>query len=265
MSDDQHEPLAPDGGGDGSAAPDESAPEDSTPEGAGSEVAGEAGEAGEKRRTDPPRWLLITVGVLAAAALAFGIGRFTAFGPATPAGTVPAAADAGFARDMQVHHAQAVEMAMTIHRSTDDDMLRTMAYDIATGQAAQSGQLYEWLVQWGLPQAGGPLMGWMDDADGHGGHGAASDPPTDAELRAEMGMATDAELAQLRTAEGREADCLFLSLMIRHHEGAVHMVDAVLERGTMPRVLDVAAGMKQTQSAEVDGMRAMQARLACAG
>jgi len=260
MSDEPHVPVAPDAGSDGWAAPEGSALEDSTPEGVAESV-----EESVEGHTDPPRWLLITVGVLTAAALAFGIGRFTAFGPATPAGTVPAAADAGFARDMQVHHAQAVEMAMTIHRTTDDDMLRTMAYDIATGQAAQSGQLYEWLVQWGLPQAGEPLMAWMDDADGHGGHGSSSGPPTDAELRAQMGMATDAELARLRAAEGRDADCLFLSLMIRHHEGAVHMVDAVRERGTMQRVLDVAAGMKQTQSAEVDAMRAMQARLACGG
>lgn len=224
-------------------------------------------EQTERRRTDPPRWLLISVGVLAAAALAFGIGRFTAFTPtAAPVSPATESADAGFARDMQVHHAQAVEMAMTSFRTTDDDMLRTMAYDIATGQAAQSGQLYEWLAQWGLPQAGGHLMAWMDEQGEHAGHGGGTGTEkTDAELRAEMGMATDAELAALRAATGSEADCLFLSLMIRHHEGAIHMVDAVEELGTQPRVLEVAAAMKQTQSAELDAMHAMQTRLACTG
>lgn len=221
---------------------------------------------GETRRSDPPRWLLIAVGILAAAALAFGIGRFTAFGAsATPETPSTASADAGFARDMQVHHAQAVEMAMTIYRTTDDDQLRTMAYDIATGQAAQSGQLYEWLAQWGLPQAGGEPMAWMENPGGHAGHGASATPKTDAEVRAEMGMASEAELSALRSATGNAADCLFLSLMIRHHEGAIHMVDAVVELGTQQRVRDVASAMKETQTAEVDAMRSMQARLSCTG
>jgi len=228
-------------------------------------------EQGERRRTDPPRWLLIAVGVLAAAALAFGIGRFTAFGssaaPETPGTT---SADAGFARDMQVHHAQAIDMAMTIYRATDDDQLRALAYDIATGQSAQAGQMYEWLTQWGLPQAGERLMSWMSDGTGeHAGHGAPADPSatakTDAELRAEMGMASAAELAELKAARGGAADCLFLSLMIRHHEGAIPMADAVLELGTQPRVKAVASAMKQTQSAEIDAMHAMQTRLSCGG
>ncbi|MFT4220484.1 MAG: DUF305 domain-containing protein [Microbacterium sp.] len=212
---------------------------------------------------DPPRWLLVAVAVLAAAALAFGIGRFTAFD--TGGSTAPAeaanAADAGFARDMQTHHAQAVEMAMTAYRSTADDELRALAYDIATGQAAQSGQMYEWLVGWGLPQAGDPPMLWMSE---HAGHGEAM---TDAELREAMGMATDAELSALRAAPAgsAEGDCLFLRLMVRHHEGAISMVAAVLERGSQPRVLEVAGAMKATQSAEIDAMRGMQRSLGCAG
>jgi uncharacterized protein (DUF305 family) len=227
-------------------------------------MTGGAGEGTTSGRSDPPRWLLIAVGVLAAAALAFGIGRFTAFGVGSGAAAgMPTtdSADAGFARDMQVHHAQAVDMAMTIYRTTDDDELRTLAYDIATGQASQSGRLYELLVQWGLPQAGGPLMAWMT-SDEHAGHGGGTTTAkTDAELRAEMGMATDAELARLDSASGQPADCLFLSLMIRHHEGAIAMVDAVLERGQA--VTGVARSMKQTQAAEVVAMQQAQERLGC--
>ena len=62
-----------------------------------------------------PRWLLVTLAVVAAAAVAFAIGRFTAFGAtATPQTPGTYSADAGFARDMQLHHAQAVDMAMEI-------------------------------------------------------------------------------------------------------------------------------------------------------
>lgn len=223
----------------------------------------------EQERRDPPRWLLIGVGVLAAAALAFGIGRFTAFGnSAAPAAPSTTSADAGFARDMQVHHAQAVDMAMTIYRSTDDPALRALSYDIATGQSAQAGRLYALLVEWGLSQSGGPLMSWMSADGDHRGHGGGSDaePATEAELRAEMGMATDAELSALQAAAeprgSAEADCLFLSLMIRHHEGAIDMVDAVLELGTSS-VTGLAASMKQTQSSEVAAMEDLQSRLAC--
>ena len=42
-------------------------------------------------------------------------------------------AAAGFLRDMQVHHAQAVDMAMTIRDISDDPDLRRLAYDIALG------------------------------------------------------------------------------------------------------------------------------------
>ena len=64
---------------------------------------------------------------------------------------------------MQVHHAQAIEMAMEIYRKTDDEELRVLSYDIATGQAGQRGEMFDWLVQWGLPQSGGPMMAWMAD------------------------------------------------------------------------------------------------------
>ncbi|GAA1963058.1 DUF305 domain-containing protein [Microbacterium deminutum] len=214
------------------------------------------------------RWLVIALGVLLVAALAFAIGRFSTFG-ATAVSSAPTtdSAEAGFARDMQVHHAQAIQLAMEIYRKTDDPDLRVLAYDIATGQAGQRGEMFDWLVQWGLPQAGAPMMAWMTQPDaGHGAHGgSAAAPLTDAQAREAMGMATDAEIQALEAATGKEADCMFLSLMIRHHEGAIPMADAVIELGTNPRVLQVAQSMKAGQTAEIDAMKSMQTRLSCSG
>ncbi len=124
-------------------------------------------------RSLPPWWAIVLV-ALAIVGVAFAIGRFTAFdrAGATPGTNSP---EAGFARDMQVHHAQAVDMAMTIYRTTEDDGIRTLAYDIATAQAAQKGEFYDWLVKWGLPQSGGRLMGWMTDAGT--GHAHGDDAP----------------------------------------------------------------------------------------
>ena len=53
--------------------------------------------------------------------------------------------------------------------------------------------------------------------------------------------------------------------MIRHHEGALPMAEALLELGHDPRALQVADGVVATQSAEIDLMRSLQARLACTG
>ncbi len=221
-----------------------------------------AAESVAARRPGGLRWWAVLLIVVAVAGVTFAIGRFTAFGtsPVTPGTTSP---EAGFARDMQVHHTQAIEMAMTIYRKTEDDDVRTLSYDIATAQAGQRGEFFDWLVQWGLPQASTqPLMTWMADDPEHG-HGAAAEPQTDQELRDEMGMATDEQLAQLDAATGTAADCLFLDLMIRHHQGAIPMGEALARLGTDARAVQVGTGVVQAQTAEIDIMRSIQQRLGC--
>lgn len=216
------------------------------------------------QRSLPPWWAVLLV-ALAIAGLAFAIGRFSTFGSAASAPGTDSA-EAGFARDMQLHHAQAIEMSMTIYRKTQDENVRMLSHDIATAQSAQRGEFYDWLVKWGLPQGGGRLMSWMDAADtGHDHGGTAEDPATDEELMASMGMASTDELAQLDAATGTEADCLYLGLMIRHHEGALPMAEALLELGSEPRALQVADGIIATQSAEIDLMQSLRAGLACEG
>lgn len=211
------------------------------------------------------RIVVIAVAIILIAALAFAIGRFSTFG-AQSQGAAPGTSspEAGFSRDMQIHHAQAVEMAMEIYRKTDDPELRILAYDIATGQAAQRGEMYDWLVRWGLPQSGEPMMSWMGDVgDGHAHGGTAGEPMTDEEALEAMGMASPAQLAALEDATGREADCLFLELMIRHHEGAIPMAEALLSTGTDARALEFAQAIKDGQTAEIDAMESIQARLGC--
>ncbi len=211
------------------------------------------------------RWIVAVVATLAVVAVAFAIGRFTAFGAtAAPAQPGTTSADAGFARDMQVHHTQAVLMAMEIYRKTDDDELRALSYDIATTQAGQRGEMYGWLVEWGLPQASTqPLMTWME-ASGEHSHGDTS-ALSQEQLLAEMGMASDAELADLERLQGQPADCQFLSLMIRHHQGAIPMAQAVIELGDEPRVAEVAQTIIAGQSAEITAMQDIQSRLGCTG
>src|SRR4051812_25195820 len=53
--------------------------------------------------------------------------------------------EAGFARDMSVHHSQAVEMAIIVHDRTNDPELKYLTQDIFTSQQDQIGQMEGWL------------------------------------------------------------------------------------------------------------------------
>ena len=122
-------------------------------DGDGREPAGSppttTGPAGADARPDRWRWAVPAVGILIVAALVggFAVGRL-AGEIVRLAGT---SAAAGFARDMQVHHAQAVQMAMVVRDRTTDADVRLLAYDIALSQQHQIGQMYAWLTLWDLP------------------------------------------------------------------------------------------------------------------
>lgn len=157
-----------------------------------------------------------------------------------------ASADAGFARAMQVHHNQGVVLAMIVRDVTDDVEVRTVAYDMATTQAQQSGQMYAWLELWGLPQSSSvDQMAWME---GHDSHGAGVPMP---------GLATQAQLDELRDTSGVEAELLFLELMIVHHEGAVDMSEVALERANTAEVKRLAQSVLDSQSREIKIMQDM--------
>jgi uncharacterized protein (DUF305 family) len=148
--------------------------------------------------------------------------------------------EAGFARDMMVHHAQAVEMAEIVRDKGVSPEMETLATDIALTQQAQIGQLQGWLAVWGLPMTGAePAMSWM-------GH------PTNGRM---PGMATPEEIKALREAPPKEAEKLFLQLMIPHHQAAVPMAEAVLEETDRPEVRQLAGAIVASQKAEIAVMR----------
>jgi uncharacterized protein (DUF305 family) len=78
------------------------------------------------------------------------------------------------------------------------------------------------------------------------------------------GMLTADELAQLAAARGAEFDRLFLTLMIRHHEGALMMVAELLATPRAAQDVDVnvfANDVESVQTAEIAVMRQMLADL----
>jgi uncharacterized protein (DUF305 family) len=209
------------------------------------------------------RALIVTgaVTALVVGAVAFSIGRLSTIVDATPTTT---SAEAGFARDMQEHHNQGVELALIIRDQTGDEPVRLLAYDIATTQARQSGQMSGWLAVWGLPQfPPEPSMTWMTrpslSGENHdSSHTAGSDA---AHLAGEPmpGLATAEEIATLTAASGVDAERQFLVIMIAHHLGAIEMAEAVLDRSTNETVQSFATSVVLSQESEIDLMTGMLA------
>lgn len=199
-----------------------------------------------RRRTG---WL---VSVAAAVAVATGVVTYAAAdGDGGPKDLqVPAAesADAGFARDMAVHHQQAVEMSYIVRDRTKDEEVRRLAYDIAQTQANQRGMLLGWLDLWELPKVSAkPPMTWMGMGDAPAGEDGALMP----------GMATNTQLAALGKASGRQAEVMYLRLMIAHHKGGVHMAEGCVRRCEVGAEKRLARGMVASQRSEIDLMTGM--------
>ena len=177
------------------------------------------------------------VGVLALA-VGFGAGLFTAH-PSYPGDD---SAEAGFARDMSVHHGQAVSMAIEEYRVTKDESLEQLTVDMALTQQGQIGIMQTWLTNWGLESNGSERpMTWMDAPVGEG------------ELM--PGMPSEDERTKLRNATGKDKDVLFCQLMMRHHLGGIHMADGVLDRTDNEQVRDLATKVKNAQQYEIGALK----------
>ena len=149
--------------------------------------------------------------------------------------------EAGFARDMSTHHSQAVAMSMHQWEAGEDDALRAIAYDIATGQQGEIGMMSDWLRDWNVSlTATDPPMQWAEgDHEHEAGEGLMP------------GQATPEEMDELFSLEGHEADVMFAELMIRHHIGGIDMAEAVLPLTNEDSVYRAALRMKSNQETEV--------------
>lgn len=153
-------------------------------------------------------------------------------------------ADVAFVQQMVPHHRQALEMTALVDERSADDGLPLMARRIEVAQTAEIAQLEGWLTD-------------RDESlpDEHAHHGQHTLMP---------GMLTPGELGRLAAAEGRRFDRLFLQYMIRHHEGAVVMVEQLLTEGLggqESHVFQLAQHIEVDQQVEIARMKRMLARL----
>ena len=156
------------------------------------------------------------------------------------------AADVAFVQGMIPHHQQALEMTALVGDRADDPDLRTIAERIEVSQVAEIEQLEGWLT------ARGESVSGMHAGHGDGEHGMP-------------GMLTPQEMTRLERASGRRFDQLFLLGMIRHHEGAVLMVESLLtegEGGQESEVFQLAGHIGSDQQVEIAAMKRKLAELA---
>jgi uncharacterized protein (DUF305 family) len=197
-------------------------------------TAGSSGSVSAARRR-------FGLGVLAGV-LVFGLIVGLAAGLLGPRLRTPGddSAEAGFLRDMSTHHAQAVEMSMIAHANSTNPAVVTLAGDIALTQHGQIGYMQAWLRDWELsPTSSRPPMAWMPDSAGSVVNGLMP------------GMATPSQMAELRSASGRNQDVMFLRLMRQHHLGGIHMAQAILKQSDNADVTWLAQTMVASQQGEI--------------
>ena len=168
-----------------------------------------------------------------------------------------APADVTFMTDMIHHHAQAVTMSRWAATHGASAGVQRLAGRIINAQLDEIAIMSTWLRDRGQPvpavhDMGGALMVHGDG--GHGGHGG----------HAMAGMLSDDEMRALDAARGVDFDRRFLEGMIRHHKGAVTMVEALFAidgAGQEKQVFKFASDVQVDQSTEIARMERMLAAL----
>ena len=149
------------------------------------------------------------------------------------------ASDAQFMRDMIPHHQQALEMSRLAPDRTNSPELLEIAGKIEAAQGDEIAFMEQWLTSRGES---------IDRSHAHGDHHTMK------------GMATEAQMAALAAASGVAFDRQFLSLMIAHHEGAIDMVEALMERpGSAydPTLFEFTTDVANDQSREIELMHGL--------
>jgi uncharacterized protein (DUF305 family) len=151
-------------------------------------------------------------------------------------------ADVRFMQDMIPHHHQALQMAALAGERTNRPELIDLAGRVNASQEDEIAFMQQWL------RARGERVPDPNAHDGmHTGHAMA-------------GMATPEQMAELARLEGADFDRLFLTLMISHHEGAVRMVEELLEQpGTAydPVLYEFTTDVTNDQTSEIERMHAL--------
>jgi uncharacterized protein (DUF305 family) len=146
--------------------------------------------------------------------------------------------DVMFAQQMIPHHRQAVDMAKLASTRAKSPEVKKLATQIEGAQDPEITTMTGWLKEWGaaLPEESMPGMD----------HG--TDMP---------GMMTDADMTSLTKMSGSAFDRMFLTMMIKHHEGAITMAKDEQAKGSSAPAKTLAGTIITAQTAEIATMRGL--------
>ncbi|MFZ9249476.1 MAG: DUF305 domain-containing protein [Candidatus Nanopelagicaceae bacterium] len=182
--------------------------------------------------------LVITVFSVAAFALVIGKDSGSSDSGSSSSGTSDStkalsSSEIDFLTMMIPHHEQAIEMSeLALTRSNDEEVLQ-LAEQIKNAQGPEISQMRSLLQEFGIEE----------NPSSHAAH--------------MHGMLTDNEMRELEAANGSAFDRLFLTGMIKHHEGAIDMVALV---GDSQRLSSLGEAIFTAQNDEITKMQEMLAR-----
>ena len=144
-------------------------------------------------------------------------------------------ADMMFVQMMIPHHEQAIEMSDLLSgKSGISTGSMDLAQQITAAQTAEIAQMKTLLDDWGVNS-----MGDMGD----------------------RGMMSGDDMEALADAEGTDAERIFLTGMIDHHEGAINMAEPEVDNGESAETVALARDIIRAQRIEIALMKDLLAAL----
>ena len=141
-------------------------------------------------------------------------------------------ADMMFVQMMIPHHEQAIEMSDLLSgKSGISAGSMDLAQEITAAQTAEIAQMKTLLDDWGVNSMG------------------------------DMGMMSDDDMEALADAEGTDAERIFLTGMIDHHEGAIDMAEPEVANGQSAETVALATDIIRAQRIEIELMKDLLAAL----
>ena len=176
----------------------------------------------------------------------------TVAAPAPPGRYAFTPADVHFMSGMIPHHAQAVLIAGWAPTHGAGSAVRLLCERIVVAQRDEIAMMQTWLRDRRQP---------VPDANAKALHMSMGGMEHDMLM---PGMLTEEQLAELDKARGVDFDRIFLADMIRHHEGAITMVNELFGSqgaGQDETVFRFASDVYADQTTEIERMQKMLASL----
>ena len=154
------------------------------------------------------------------------------------ANTSYTAADVDFMQGMIIHHYQAFLMSEMATSRTNNQTILDLAGRIDISQQDEISFMENWLLDMGQ---------------------TVPDPSKSNHMHHHkmMGMATPEQMQQLNQSDSTDFDRMYLNLMIKHHEGAIDMVDRLNEypgSAYDPQLYEFVSDLTNDQGVEIERM-----------